>query len=249
MGGRIPTLGGFTTAIRLTHLRRGQHPSLHLRASPNLYPAIKIFQSLILIGLLASSLACERLDVSPATSAQSPDVQASGNMSLADLAQSMDNPSDIDFFQKTDITDHAERGASEFAAKIAGGESYAAKPKIKFLWHGTDPNSSGCKKPKGLCLIINLLTVANPDFVGVEAKADLRDELLYVYFPAGVASDFGLTSDGYLPVAVDLPIPDDVLLDLGITHRHTSIKAGIYSASYIASEGRYVGVVVDLIKK
>lgn len=210
---------------------------------------MKVFKSLLFIALAASALACERLDVQPATSVQSPVVQASGNLSLADLAQSMDNPSDIDFFRNTGITDHSERGATEFAAKIAAGETYAGKPKIKFLWHGTDPNSSGCKKPKGLCIIINFLTAPNPDFAEVEAKADLRDDLLYLYFPAGVASDFGLTSDGYLPVAVDLMIPDDVLSDLGISHSRTAIKAGIYAATYDAKEGRYVGAVVDLIQK
>lgn len=210
---------------------------------------MKIRSFFLLLPLAALSFACERIDVTPATATQMPTVQASGNLTLADFALTMDNASDIDFFRNTGITDHSELGDAEFAAKLAAGDTYAGKPKIKFLWHGTDPNSVGCKKPKGACLIINFLTAPNPDFAGVEAKADLRNDLLFLYFPGGVASDYGLTSDGFLPVAVDLPIPDDVLADLGITHRRTAIRSGIYAASYSATEGRYVGVVVDLVQR
>jgi hypothetical protein len=208
---------------------------------------MKNLTSILLLGLAASIFACERIDVPPTSSAQSPVVLASANLTLADLALTMDNAADIDFFRTTPITDHSERGDTEFAAKLATGDTYAAKPKIKFLWHGTDPNSSGCKKPKGLCLIINLLTAGgSPDFVAVEAKADRG--LLYLYFPGGGTSDHGVTADGYLPVGVDLPIPDDVLTDLGITHRRTAIKAGIYKASYDAKEGRFHGIALELVE-
>lgn len=208
---------------------------------------MKIRPFFLLLPLAALSLACERIDVAPATATPLSTVQASGNETLADFAKSMDNASDIAFFRNTNLTDHSGRGNAEFAAKLAAGDTYASKPKLKFKWHGTDPNSTGCKKPKGICLIITIGAAASIDMVEVEAMAD--NGQLFLYFPAGSGSDYGLTSDGYLPVAVDLPIPDDVLQSLGISNRRTAIQSGIYTASYSATEGRYVGVVVDLVQR
>ena len=208
---------------------------------------MKIFKSLILIGLVASSFACERVEVQPVTSAQGPVVQASSNMTLADFAQTMDNASDMDFLRTTEITDHSERGAQELAAKVASGETWAAKPKIKFLWHGTDPHSSGCKKPKGLCIIINLRSAGIMDGL-VEVEAKVADGLLFIAFPTA-AGDYGVTSDGYLPIGSDLAIPDDVLADLGVTNMRTFVKAGIYAASYDPGRGNYNGVVLELVER
>lgn len=185
----------------------------------------------------------------PAAATQKPVVQASTDMTLQEMANSMEDAEDIDFFNHTPITDHTERGNEEFMARVAAGEAWDATLIVKPTWHGKGNGSSGCKKFPGICIII--VFVAGEDqgaeMVQVECKA--KDGRLFLYFPSGVASYFGVTSDGYLPVGVDLPIPDDILTELGIHHSATEVKAGIYTANYNSGEGRYHGVVLDLIEK
>lgn len=118
-----------------------------------------------------------------------------------------------------------------------------AKPKIKFRWHGVNPNGHGCEVPLGICIILG---GGNSDAAAFEVSTGVINNKLIITFPNNTISNFGLTIDGYLPLLFDVSIPNDIATQLGIISSNPRIKAGIYQAYYDQSLGKYTGIAINM---
>jgi hypothetical protein len=141
---------------------------------------------------------------------------------LAEFIREAETADEIAFFQNTGITDNT----SIVDQGIANGQQ-AAKPKIKFRWHGKGAGE-GCKKPLGVCIIIPIgLAEANADLIIYNNT--------YIIVYDQYSDDNGLTSDGYLPIM------EDIYVDENIT-----VAAGIYKANFDSTLNRYSAVGIDI---
>lgn len=208
-----------------------------------------IFSATAVIAIATSVIlySCQKENVSPSTNASSAAiVKDESKMTLKEFGESRWVKEEKDFFAKTTITNNAAT-FNEFIAKSGTSRAaLAAKPIIRFRWHGTDPRGSGCETPLGICIIIGAAdaAMAAPDMVSVEVAA-LNGKFI-IKFPEGVQSNFGLTADGIMPLLVDVSMPANVARELGLDN-NAKIKAGIYRANYDAARNRYTGIALDLL--
>jgi hypothetical protein len=200
---------------------------------------MNIKHSFMLASFSLLFFACEKTELLPEAA-----VVQDSRMTLAEMAQSPDYAQSRSFLTQTAVTDLRAVWTAQHDVQAAQRESTArVKIKVKFKWHGVPADD--CKKSKGICVIINFRST-DPSSDIVELDALASGSTLSVDFPANVASDFGLTADGFLPIANHLAIPNDVLTDLGITNVNTEVAAGIYAANWDAAQGRYTGVTLNL---
>ncbi|PIY08136.1 MAG: hypothetical protein COZ18_13780 [Flexibacter sp. CG_4_10_14_3_um_filter_32_15] len=122
------------------------------------------------------------------------------------------------------------------------GTSYDSR--IRFKWHGI--RGGGCTFPLGVCLVIPI----NPPKPheaddSEEVDLDIQNGKLSIAFNEYSDSNFGLTTDGYLPILEDVHIPNEIAKQYNL--EDISIKSGIYKAVYDDTRDKYIGVVVDIV--
>jgi hypothetical protein len=147
------------------------------------------------------------------------------------------------FLTTSEIIDNNHFYKDYLMLKRNNKTNLVSKPKIYFRWSGINNNKKDCGiKPLGICIIFKNSTVHNGS---IEVDATIWNGKILLSFPDSVNSNFGLTSDGYLPVSKDVQIPNEVASDLGISHS-SKIKSGIYKAYYDSVQNKYTGIALDI---
>lgn len=204
----------------------------------------KIAYAVVLFGLLTTT-SCEKKQIAhPTTTSEPVTVKDEAAMTLKEFADSRTNQEEKDFFSKTAITDNRNDFSSFIAinpsAKI---QEIVQKPRIKFRWHGVNPKGHGCEVPLGICIILGF---DGADAAAIEVNVGIANGKFIINFPDDINSNYGLTTNGFMPILFDLDIPNDVAQDLGITTLNPKIKKGIYQATYDVSQNRYTGIALTI---
>lgn len=198
-----------------------------------------LLTSLGIAALISTS--CDKADVTPnnpvnentSTAVEQVQTKDPGSgMSLAEFTASRETQYEIDFLKNTPVTNNTDFWQNDVVAH--------AKPVFK--WHGFGPGH-GCNTPLGICLIIGISDDSNPDLMTIPVGVD--GDKLTLHFIAGSTENFGVTTDGYMPILFNVDLPDELINDLGTDF--TKVRCGIYKANYNADLNQYVGVVLDLI--